>query len=219
VRFLAITHAGYEDLGAVGAAARRLRLTQVNLSREDLVGTESLDRVELVVSAGSLSAPLTDPPSPQVIAEQRLLSRASASGVPVLGVCFGAQLLAANAGAKLYRLAIPRSGWSEVTLKIAGETLHENGFFWNSWGFELPQNATELSCGPEACWAFAEDRALGLQFHLDATPALLERWITDQPDAALQKQRRNEWIACQRNALRRNRVLADWLVEQLVSAR
>jgi GMP synthase-like glutamine amidotransferase len=104
------------------------------------------------------------------------LRSADAAGVPVLGICFGAQTLAAALGARVYRLATPEIGWIEI------ETLDEERIPagpWISWhedGFELPPLAYELARNAYGVQAFCHCRHLAVQFHPEATPAITADW-------------------------------------------
>jgi GMP synthase (glutamine-hydrolysing) len=119
-------------------------------------------------------------------AEAELLRDAVAAGVPVLGVCLGAQLLAHALGAPVRRAARRTVAWVELEAPAAaaGDPLFSplgsavRGLHWNEDVFALPPGATELLTGaPEGVAAFrAGERAWGVQFHPEVDGAVLDGW-------------------------------------------
>lgn len=115
---------------------------------------------------------------PHLVAEQRLIERALRDGVPVLGVCLGAQLLAATLGARVYPGPQKEIGWFPVTVMkdAVSDGLFEDapGTFWAlHWHgdvFDLPEDAVCLARSElTAHQAFRFERnAYGLLFHLEA---------------------------------------------------
>jgi GMP synthase-like glutamine amidotransferase len=107
------------------------------------------------------------------------LRAADAAALPVLGICFGAQALAAALGARVYRLETPEIAWIEV------ETLDEERLPagpWLSWhedGFDLPPLAYELARNAFGVQAFCHCRHLAVQFHPEATPEIVSSWDKD----------------------------------------
>jgi GMP synthase (glutamine-hydrolysing) len=128
---------------------------------------------------------------PHLVAEQRLLADACTLGLPVLGVCLGAQLLAAALGARVFRGPAPEIGFGTVTLTGEGvrdRVLGPSGpsfsvFHWHGDTFDLPAGATLLaSSGAYAHQAFrAGERAYGLQFHVELHRALARDWADALP--------------------------------------
>ncbi len=117
---------------------------------------------------------------PELAFTERLL----AAAVPVLGICFGGQVLARVLGARLYRLAQPEIGWVRVTSKHPA--LAEGP--WPSWhrdGFDLPAGAAELAANEVCLQAFALGPHAGVQFHPEATQPILASWLAgaDPPPA------------------------------------
>jgi GMP synthase-like glutamine amidotransferase len=132
---------------------------------------------------------------PWLAGELELLRDALARRIPLLGVCLGAQLIAAAAGAEVHRAPEPEIGWLEVErLPAAAEDpvlgrlpARFTAYQWHSFASRLPAGAIELARSPVCSQAFALDgRAWGVQFHPEVTTDILEAWIADfdsDPDA------------------------------------
>ena len=110
--------------------------------------------------------------------ELSLLEKALESGTPTLGVCLGAQLLAAAAGAKVYTgSAGPEIGWGNVSLTpeatvdtlFAGLPRELTVLHWHGETFDLPSHSAHLAMSPmypnQAFRVGAS--AWGLQFHIE----------------------------------------------------
>jgi len=119
--------------------------------------------------------------------EKQLIRELLDDGLPVLGVCLGAQLLAEVAGAQPRRAARPEIGWHrvEVTPEGAGDPLIGplapgfEVFLWHSYEAPLPPGAVALASTPLCLQAFrlGEARAWGVQFHPEVTSAYLDAWL------------------------------------------
>lgn len=116
--------------------------------------------------------------------EKRLLRDAAERGVPVLGVCLGAQLIASALGARVYPGAAREIGWFPIhgtpdaapCFQFPPQVL---AFHWHGETFDLPPGAARLA-GSAACenQAFQVGRnVIALQFHLETTPAGVEALI------------------------------------------
>lgn len=103
---------------------------------------------------------------------------AMAAGVPVLGICFGGQVVAAAAGGRVERAPAPEVGW--MTVDTAAPQLIEPGPWleWHYDRFQLPTGIPALASTPLATQAFAVGRSLGLQFHPEVTEGVLEAWLS-----------------------------------------
>ena len=132
-------------------------------------------RFDWIASMGSRhSVNATDPD--WIPAEVGFLREAVAEDVPVLGICFGGQALAAALGGEISLAEPPAVGWfetqtSEPELVSPGPWLH-----FNSERFAVPDGATLIASLGESASAFRVGPHLGLQFHPEATPALAGRW-------------------------------------------
>jgi GMP synthase-like glutamine amidotransferase len=153
---------------------------------------------DLIVSLGSEFAAFDDT-KPFVPREARLMERALEADVPILGLCFGGQLLARVLGGRGFR-ATAEIGWLPV--RSARPDLVPEGpwFQWHFDSFTVPEGASliaESDAGPQA---FVAGRCLGLQFHPEVTVGIMDEWVRAyrheldaegvDPDALLEETRR-----------------------------
>lgn len=115
---------------------------------------------------------------PWLIAEKEFLSQVVGRGIPTLGICLGAQLLADVLGAKVSANPDKEIGWFPVTRSenipdFLESVLPEEMtvFHWHGDTFGIPDNAVSLysskACGHQAF--LYKKHVLGLQFHLETT--------------------------------------------------
>jgi GMP synthase-like glutamine amidotransferase len=131
---------------------------------------------DLIVSLGSEFAAFDDT-KPFVPREARLMRRAVDADIPVLGLCFGGQMLARVLGGEVFRGERAEIGWLPVR-STDPELVPEGPWFqWHFDSFRLPPGATviaESDVGPQA---FVAGRSLGLQFHPEVTTAIMDDWV------------------------------------------
>jgi GMP synthase (glutamine-hydrolysing) len=92
---------------------------------------------------------------------------------PVLGLCFGGQALAAAMGGEVRRAARGEIGWVDVSGEVGGRW-----FAWHFDTFAAPPGAREVGRTDAALQGFAAGPHLGLQFHPEVTPAIVDDWIS-----------------------------------------
>jgi GMP synthase-like glutamine amidotransferase len=120
--------------------------------------------------------------------QKALLSDLLEGGMPLLGVCLGAQLLGEAAGSPAGRLAEPEIGWYDVEVTGDGATdplfgplaPRFDGFVWHSYGLPSPPGAAVLARSAACIQGFRlGDRAWGIQFHAEVTGEDMESWIAN----------------------------------------
>jgi GMP synthase-like glutamine amidotransferase len=112
-----------------------------------------------------------------VVPETEQLQAADRAGVPVLGICFGGQLLATAHGGTVARSPEPEIGWVEVSSDEERLVPSGQWFQWHYDRWTLPEGATEVARNPAASQAFVLRRNLGVQFHPELTSAMLTLWL------------------------------------------
>lgn len=115
-------------------------------------------------------------------AEMTMLREAAAAGVPMLGVCFGGQLIAQTFGGSVSRAPAPEIGWYDVTTDRPDLVSEGPWFEWHFDRWTLPPGAVEIARTANASQAFILDRALALQFHPEVDHELLLGWLADDRD-------------------------------------
>lgn len=189
-------HVPFEGLGSIGPwlEARRAVVTGTRFFEDPVLpGAEGLDL--LIVMGGPMSVN-DEKLYPWLIAEKRFIAQAILRGKAVLGVCLGAQLIAAALGARIYPNGEKEIGWFPVYSLPVPETFPgEAGpsfrfpeeslvFHWHGETFDLPTGAVHLArSGVCLNQAFQYGRrVVGLQFHLEMTPQAVHELVDDGRD-------------------------------------
>jgi GMP synthase-like glutamine amidotransferase len=154
---------------------------------------------DLIVSLGSEFAAFDDSHA-FVPREAKLMRRAVDADVPVLGLCFGGQMLARVLGGEVRRGPISEIGWLPVRTRDP-ELVPEGP--WFQWHFDTitaPPGSTVVAESDAGAQAFVAGRSLGLQFHPEVTPKIMDDWVREyrhelddegvDPDALLEETER-----------------------------
>jgi GMP synthase (glutamine-hydrolysing) len=194
-RFLPILrHVSHESAGTLEGVLSEM---EVNFRYIDLFAPEceppDLKMVSgLVVLGGPMNVDEVER-HPHLAWEVSLIKQALAAGLPVLGICLGAQLLAKALGARVYPNQVKEIGWYRINLTPHADrdSLFEGSgkqitvFHWHGDTFDLPPGAVRLAQN-ELCpnQAFRYGRsAYGLQFHIEMTAEMIDSWLA-QPAAS-----------------------------------
>jgi GMP synthase (glutamine-hydrolysing) len=185
---LAVRHVYFEDLGSfervLGDRGRPVRYVDVGFAR---VGALNPTSASLMVILGGPINACDDARYPTLAPIAALIEKRIAAGLPTLGICLGAQLIARVLGARVYAAAHKEIGWTPLTLTDAGRASplrHLDGastsmLHWHGDTFDLPAGATRLASTP-LCenQAFAwGDNVLGLQCHPEVRADRFEPWL------------------------------------------
>jgi len=177
-------HVPFEGLGSIGPWLEGQRAV-VTATRffEDAPLPEA-DGIDLLVVMGGPMNVNDEESHPWLLAEKRFIAQAIRRGKAVLGVCLGAQLIAAALGARVYPNGEKEIGWFPVYSLTAPGLLHADAvppfrfpdetlvFHWHGETFDLPTGAVHVArSGACLNQAFQYGRrVIGLQFHLEMTP-------------------------------------------------
>jgi GMP synthase (glutamine-hydrolysing) len=183
---LAIRHVPFEDLGLLEPllSARGYRTSYLDAPVEPVTPEAALRPDLLVVLGGPVGVYETDA-YPFLRDEKAAIEARVRAGRPTLGVCLGAQLVAAALGADVVATGRNEIGYAPLTLTAEGRdsalapldgvrVLH-----WHGDQFAIPDGATRLAETPGfPNQAFGVgSQVLGLQFHLEADHTQIERWL------------------------------------------
>ncbi|WP_394778312.1 glutamine amidotransferase [Undibacterium sp.] len=183
---VAIRHIHFEDLGTLSQVldTHGYQIQYLDAAVDDLAALDALQPDLLIVLGGPIGA-FDDDKYPFLTMELNILKRRLQHGLPVLGICLGAQLLARAMGAEVYPMGVKEIGFSPLQLTPEGmqsplaavkdaAVLH-----WHGDQFDIPPGAVRLAgtdVGINQAFSFGT-QVLGLQFHLEADPQKIEHWL------------------------------------------
>lgn len=224
---LALRHVAFEDLDGYEPV-----LTEFGFDvryRDALLDTAPFDPLEpdLLVVLGAPCGVYETKDYPFIQEELSAVQARIEADRPVLGICFGAQIIASALGSKVYPGPTFEFGWSPLSLTEAGHASslkHFNGggrevFHCHGDTFELPNGARRLASTPlYENQAFSYGPHLGLQFHAEVTEPGLRRWYIGQAPRARQiggaaKLRAKTEALAPAMAGVHQAMMSDWLTE------
>lgn len=187
MRIHCVQHVAFEDSAAIGRWAEGLGHT---VSRTLLYKGQALpatDRFDMLAVMGGPMNVYEERTYPWLAKEKDFIKRAIAEHKTVLGICLGAQLIAAVLGGEVKRNQHKEIGWYQVTLtaEAACAPLLKHfprrfmAFHWHGDTFTIPPGAMRVGassgCDNQAfLWG---ERVVGLQFHLESTEQSIRRLI------------------------------------------
>ncbi len=166
-----------EALGARGYELERLVVTGEGSGHSDVEFPSPTD-YDLILPMGSYYSLYDDAAIGSWIhRELEFLAAADAAGVPVFGVCFGGQAIAAALGGSVETSDEEQIGFFDVDGNPAAGLPPGPWMQWHGDRFTPPPDAEILSSDPSCVQAFRVRRNLGVQFHPEVTVELVSEWI------------------------------------------
>ena len=185
---VAIRHLAFEHLGTLAPllSGRGFRIRYLEAGVTDLRRFDPLSPALLVVLGAPIGAH-DDAHYPFLVDELDVIERRLKARRPILGICLGAQLMARALGRRVYPAPAQEIGWAPIRLSREGQASCLKGLkscdyrvlHWHGDTFDLPADATCLASTditPNQAFAVGA-KALALQFHLEADPQEIERWL------------------------------------------
>lgn len=109
--------------------------------------------------------------------EIELLRRADREGIPVLGICFGGQLLSMAHGGSVAASPSPEIGWVSIETDDPSFVPPGPWFQWHNDRWTLPPGAREIARNAAASQAYVLRGNLAVQFHPELTSGMLKGWF------------------------------------------
>jgi len=178
MRILVLEHEHTVPAALLGDWARERGHALCTLEVPTLTSWPDPRDADALVSLGS-DRSVTDASVPWLEAELELLRGAHDAGVPMLGICFGAQALAKALGGDVRRAARIALEWStletdEPELVAPGPWLR-----WHEDVLTVPPGAREIARSGGVPLAFVDGASVGVQFHPETDAALAHAWIEE----------------------------------------
>jgi GMP synthase-like glutamine amidotransferase len=170
-------HVQFEGLGCIEPwlQARGAQIGYTRFFQGDTL--PAVDSIDMIIAMGGPMSVNDEEELPWLKQEKQFIQDAITRGVPVLGVCLGAQLIASALGARVYRNPLKEIGWFSIQAVPTAEPVFQFPseclvFHWHGETFDLPKGAVRLarSDGCENQAFQLRSNVIGLQFHLEATP-------------------------------------------------
>ena len=188
---LIFQHDPFEDLGFFAEVLEKQRANYrtIRLFHGEMPAEDWEHIGALIVLGGPMSV-ADEEQYPFLRWEKTIIRAAIDEAVPLLGVCLGAQLIATALGAPVCHGPVKEIGWYPISITPHGQVDSSLGYLsetatvfqWHGDGFDLPAGAVRLASS-----AYYENQAFrigrniyGLQFHLEVTSRMIERWIDER---------------------------------------
>ncbi|WP_294541556.1 glutamine amidotransferase [uncultured Rhodoblastus sp.] len=183
---LVLRHVAFEGLGALAEILPdfgfETRLCEIGV---EPLPTAEIAGCDLLVALGGPIGVYETEAYPFLVEEISAIAARLRENGPTLGICLGAQLMAAALGAKVAPGPAKEIGYAPLSLTEAGRAsplaalAGVNVLHWHGDNFELPEGAQNLaftSACPHQAFALGS-QGLALQFHAEVEPAALEAWL------------------------------------------
>jgi len=179
-----LQHVPFEDIGSMKSwlSVRNAFVTYTRFYESAILPNPK--DLNLIIAMGGPMSVNDEKTLPWLKTEKQFIRDAIHCGVPVVGICLGAQLIASALGAQVYPNSEKEIGWFEIEATPSEKDafrfpLKTTVFHWHGETFDLPPGAVRLAksaaCANQAFQV--GERVIGLQFHLETTPESLDSFI------------------------------------------
>ena len=181
-----LQHVPFEGLGSIETWLHSAHASISATRLYEEAHFPALESFDLLIIMGGPMSVNDDENYPWLAREKAFIAAAIAADKAVLGICLGAQLIAAVCGATIYANPLKEIGWFPITPipgSGAGSFCFDEPatvFHWHGETFTLPPGAHHLArsaaCNHQA-FQLAGKAVIGLQFHLETTPESLRGMV------------------------------------------
>lgn len=177
-----IRHVDCEGPGYIQEVLQRnaIPFTLIKVDENEAIPGSLDDTLAIISMGGGMSV---NDNLPWIAQECDFILQADNAGIPVLGHCLGAQLIAKALGAQVVANPVKEIGWLDVYAKtdhalFSGVKFPSEVFHWHGETFHLPTGAVNLLAS-ENCenQAFIKGSMLAFQCHMEMTEALVTEWV------------------------------------------
>jgi GMP synthase-like glutamine amidotransferase len=188
-KVLVFRHVSHEGLGSIEPYLKELQvpIDYRNLFLNDPIPDSPSDYDFVISMGGPMNVDETEK-FPFLLKERAFIAQAIGNGIPVLGICLGAQMIARALKARVYAGPKKEIGWYPIrftkealTDPLLGEVAHSEPmvFHWHGDTFDLPEGAVLLASTDlfrHQAFRFGS-HVYAFQFHIEVTPDMIKEWI------------------------------------------
>ena len=216
-----LQHVPFEGLGSMESALKTggHQLSCTHLYKDPIF--PSIEKVDWLIIMGGPMGVHDETEHPWLKPEKEFIHQAIATGKTVLGICLGAQLIASALGSHVYKNQHKEIGWFDIHRNSKADTTvlssaipqQAEVFHWHGDTFDIPAGAQPLASS-RACQNqgfIFDNRVVGLQFHLETTPELVQELINnsrDELDGSSYVQSEQAMVARPQRFTRINQIMA-----------
>jgi GMP synthase (glutamine-hydrolysing) len=177
MKVLVVQNSALGTFGAFGDAIERRYRASIKTIRPDHLSFDTVDSydADLFVLLGSRRGVYETDVS-WIAQEADFAKRLIRDGRPLLGICFGAQIIATALGGHVSPTGRRHAGW--LTNDIADRPIWGGEWFcWHRDEIDLPTGVSVLARSRATIQAFRTASAIGIQFHPEVTEGMIAAFI------------------------------------------
>ncbi|MGV1034658.1 MAG: type 1 glutamine amidotransferase [Microbacteriaceae bacterium] len=171
----------------IAEAGIRMTTWDVQNDYDGIPSLDDLDRYSGIISLGAHAGVLEEGEHPWMQHERKIMQWALDTETPLLGLCFGSQLLASTAGGEIRKAEQGEFGWTAVTQTaeaasdpvVGAMGVQLDAFQFHFDTFDLPDSVTLLGTGGGMNQTFrVGPHAWGTQFHPEVGLSQQLTWLS-----------------------------------------